>query len=377
MSSGSDRDPERALLSRGKRRRFLRTLVNVGFGAGVATHLSRRGLLAAEETIVYGLTWREEAEPELLTRQVPRGWYESLQQAFAAQQSIIDAGFPAVVGAFVVPGDFDDPAPRLDVDVTSDADGLSGLEELLSDVEYTIDHVSPNEPEFGIKQSNDVDANRIELDGDRVPGGALCMASEHMGTLAPALTADGRRVFATSNHVFGAQGSLETEHRGEPLYLLHDDGRTVIGTVLRGLPEEDVVLVAPVHPYEPAGRIAGVSPSRVAGHFTKVGLADLYARGERLEKVGAFGGHATGQIDGIDGVTCYYGGICRRGQLKWGSRETMTDGDSGSVSYHPDPERPDQLLVASVNNARTWWPGADFTWGPAAYHLFEQHGYYF
>lgn len=84
---------------------------------------------------------------------------------------------------------------------------------------------------------------------------------------------------------------------------------------------------------------------------------------------------SSGQITGIGGITCYAGGGYRDGQLKWGSEDTVTDGDSGSVSFHPDPERPDeQVLVAGLDNARTWWPGANYTWGTAASHVCDRHG---
>ncbi len=378
MTDGPDGgDPDGAVLSRGKRRRLLRTLVNVGFGGGVASLVTRTGLLGAEVPIVYGLTWRGEDGPRRLTREVPQAWREALRRAFDVQRAIVDAGVPGVVGTFVVPGTFDDPAPRLDLDATPNVDGLADLEELLADIEYTINYVQPSQPDFSPQGTVLEQGRRIELEDDRVPAGTLCYAEEHVGTLAPATYRDGDRFFTTSNHLFGSEGSLESEHHGDSLYLLHEEGRTEIGTVRRGFPEADVVVVDPEPPFTPTSTIDGVSPSRVTGHFTKVGLADLQARGEPLEKVGAVGDHSSGEISGIDGVTCYYGGRCRRGQLRWGSREAMTDGDSGSVSYHPDPRRPSKLLVGSVNNARTWWPGGDFTWGTAAYRIYERHGYHF
>ena len=162
------------------------------------------------------------------------------------------------------------------------------------------------------------------------------------------------------------------------MFLEHADGRTRIGRVNRGFPGGDFVRVRPENGYASASRIDGASPSRVGGQFTKVGLADLYARGEPLEKVGGRTGHTSGEIKGINGMTYYYGSMYRRGQLKWGEESTITDGDSGSVSYHSDPERPDeQVLVAGFNNARSWWPTGDFTWGTAAYHVYAAHGFHF
>ena len=94
--------------------------------------------------------------------------------------------------------------------------------------------------------------------------------------------------------------------------------------------------------------------------------------------MGARSGHQVGEIDGVNGLTSYYGDVPKDGQLKWGGRFTMGNGDSGSVNYHPDPERPDEgVLVGGFNDARTWWPGEEYVWGTAAYYLQRRYGYHF
>jgi hypothetical protein len=219
-----------------------------------------------------------------------------------------------------------------------------------------------------------------DLDPSEVPGGVVCKANDNFGTLTPALfdAESGSRFFATSNHVFGAAGTKETEHRGAPLALLHEDEPHQIGTVKRGYPEADLVQATPSDDYRPSSEIERASPLRVIGQFTKMGLADLSARGKSLKKVGALSDETAGQIKGIDGVTCYTGEICKPGQLKWGGEKDLVDGDSGSVNFRADPENPDEyLLVGGINNARTWWPGANFAWGTAAHHLYDAYGAHF
>ena len=144
----------------------------------------------------------------------------------------------------------------------------------------------------------------------------------------------------------------------------------------RGYPSEDFVRVVPTNSYEPVSRIHNAK--RVVGQFTMMGLADLRARGEPLAKTGARSGYTQGEIKGINGMACYYGHICKFGQLKWGDEFTMFGGDSGSVNYHADPENPEEyIMVGGFNNARTWWPGGNFSWGTAAYHVHQTHGFRF
>jgi hypothetical protein len=55
----------------------------------------------------------------------------------------------------------------------------------------------------------------------------------------------------------------------------------------------------------------------------------------------------------------------------------MSDGDSGSVNYHPDPKTTNGVLIGGFNDARTWWPGDTYVWGTAAYQLRRRYGYHF
>ncbi|WP_458207499.1 hypothetical protein [Haladaptatus sp. NG-SE-30] len=313
---------------------------------------------------------------EARTKEVPAAWHESLQLAFEVQENVQQAGISSLVGSFVIPGSYDVPEASLSVDAT-DESVTETLEELTEDVAFDVDIVEEIPPQPESKQTISDGYQISDLEGKRVPGGGVCKTGDSFGTLTPALfDAESRsRFFATSNHVFGAAGSKKTEHRGERLSILHDDEAHKIGDVVRGYPPEDLVKVAPARGYRPVPEIERASPSQVIGQYTKMGLADLVAREEKLTKVGAFSDHTSGVIKGIDGVTCYTGQICKRGQLKWGDEKTLKDGDSGSVNYHVDPENPDEyILVGGINNARTWWPGADFTWGTAGHHLLDEYG---
>ena len=160
--------------------------------------------------------------------------------------------------------------------------------------------------------------------------------------------------------------------------MFHADEARQIGDVVRGYPTADLVQIAPVDDYRPVSKIERASPSRVIGQYTKTGLADLMAKKEQLTKIGAFSDRTTGAIKGVDGLTCYIGKVCKPGQLKWGDEGSLVDGDSGSVNFHKDPENPNKyVLIGGINNARTWWPGADFTWGTASHHLLDEYGLYF
>lgn len=364
------------------RRDVLKAGAALGLGAAgglVGTTLSRRTDHTVE--IVYALT-RSRGPREGVTRRtktVPADWHATLTQAFEARAQLADVGLSSYLSSFVVPGSFDEPQASVSI-ATTDPAVPDAVGRILPDfpVETTVLDDIPGgwwddrPPGEGYKIP--------DLNPSRVPSGIACTSGDMTGTLGPALYDRNRdsRYFTTSNHLFGAKGAKRTAHVGEPLFIFQDGGPEVVGRVARGYPWADVVRVEPTGGYAPASKIATVSPGTVVGQFTKVGLADLMAREERLRKFGAFSRSTTGQIKGIDGITCYAGKVCKQGQLKWGSEQTMTDGDSGSVSYHPDPENPDaHLLVAGINNARTWWPGMDFTWGTAAYHLREQYGLQF
>ena len=364
------------------RRRILRAGINVGVSAGLVWGFGTGYISSADrENITYAMA-RPEPTATVLhprTKEVPFEWYESLRLAFEAQEIIREAALSPLVGSFVIPGSYDEPEASISVD-TTDESVSETLQNLIADIAATVnivDEIPPNsdgEPDLS-------DAYQVsDVDADRIPGGVLCRTNENYGTLAPALldAESQSRFFATSNHVYGQAGTKETEHRGQPLSLPYEDDRYHIGNVKRGYPTADIVQITPVNGYQAASEIERASPSRVIGHYTKIGLADLMARGEPLTKIGAMTDRTTGSIKGIDGITCYTGEVCKLGQLKWGDEAVIADGDSGSVNFHEDPENPDDyVLVGGINNARTWWPGAEFTWGTAAYRLLDAYGLHF
>ncbi|QLG63704.1 hypothetical protein [Halorarum salinum] len=364
-----------------RRRELLRAGTALGTSAALVLGFGAEYVSSGEtETITYALA-RPEPDADALeprTKEVPIEWYESLQLAFEVQERVLAAGLAPLVGSFVVPGTFADSAATISVDST-DESVLETLEDLTGDVRLDLNVVDPIPPKPG-GETDLSDAYQVsELDDGDVPGGVVCLSEDSFGTLTPALyDGDGSRYFATSNHVFGASGTKETEHRGDPLSVRHDGEERRVGTVDRGYPTADVVRVSPVEEYRPASAIERASPSRVLGQFTKIGLADLMARGKPLTKVGALSDTTSGEIQGIDGLTCYTGEVCKPGQLKWGDEHGIVDGDSGSAAFHADPENPDDgLLVASINNARSWWSEADFVWGTAAHHLLDAYDLHF
>ena len=362
------------------RRAFLGVLASAGLGAGLARWSSGGAVGSAgrdEVEIVYGVARTDPADPSSLTRRtktVPADWHEALSRAMETHRGLPFSELTGYVGSFVVPGDVDDPAASIAVQSTADGlrDELAGRS---LDVGFDISVLEELPDPTGGSASLRPEVV-ADLSDRSVPGGVLCGAEATLGSLAPALRdpSTGDRFLATANHLYGGSGA---DHRGEPLYLQADGEREAVARVRRGFEAEDLLVADTVPGRSPASRISEATPGQVGGQFTRLGLADLQARGEPLEMVGAVSGHATGRIEGIDGVTFFTGNGIRTGQLLWGSEETFTDGDSGSVNYHVDPKDDDQVLVGGINSARTWWPGADFTWGTAAYRIRQARGLVF
>ena len=366
------------------RRTLLRTGLNTGVAAGVVWGLGAANYASSADlgTITYALARPDPDATDTLerrTKDVPVAWHESLRLAFDAQQAIQDTGLEPLVSSFVVPGSYDRPQASVSVHATEES-VVGQLEDAVPDVpvDVTIVDELPPRPEPNPDHGSAYQV--ADLDPERVPGGVLCDTNYGSGTLTPALfdAETGDRFFATSNHVYADEGTKEDEHRSEPLLVVHDDAGFQIGSVVQGYPLADLVQVEPVDAYRPAAEIERASPSRVIGQYTRLGLADLMARERSLEKVGAVSDRTSGDIKGVNAMTCYSGAVCKPGQLIWGDEEDLTDGDSGSVNFHPDPENPEEyVLVGGINNARTWWPGSNFTWGTAAYHLLEEYGLHF
>jgi hypothetical protein len=366
------------------RRRFVNTLLGLGFGALSASLLSADDVQAAgrdEVPVVYGLT-RDGESGELRPRRktVPADWYDDFRSALAAHRNLEVIGREDVASSAVAPGEYGGRNASIRVEITTE-EARGEVPETVEQTPVEVRRVEATDARkskspgsaAAVSELRDSDSSTVAR-GDGVPGSVAVASDDLYGTLAPAMRdpEDGSRYFATANHVFGGTGN-----EGKPLYLL-DGGRTEIGAVRSGYPKSDMVCARPKDGYEPLARIREGSPGRVLGQFTKVGLADLKAAGERLEKIGVKTGHTTGKIQAVDGFTCAYGAICKQGQLKWGQESGFSDGDSGSVNYHPDPDNPEAgVLVGGFNNARTWWPGENYIWGTAAHHVTAKHGFTF
>ncbi|MFC6904592.1 twin-arginine translocation signal domain-containing protein [Halalkalicoccus tibetensis] len=369
-SSGGEYDRPRV-----SRRRFVKALGAGGIGAASASHLATEGFEGSKGEavrIVYAHAREDPEDPTSLTprtRTVSADWYDDLQAALASYEAFDWSSIEGVRNASVVPGE---DGGRSSISVGALHEGA---------VERIGDLLDGTPVEGSILESSTGDefetlepARRFDPDGGvAVPGGVACGEAEGLATLAPAIydPGSGERYFATAEHLYEDADIDE-------LTLVTSEGRIEIGSVVRRYHSEDLALIAPTREFTPDHALDGDTTRRVAGQFTRLGLADLKARGVDIHKVGAMSGHTTGRIQAIDGISCVYGDPCKRGQLKWGSETEFTDGDSGSVSYAPDPEHPDeQVLVCGLNNARTWWPGEDYIWGTGAYALQEEYGYTF
>lgn len=348
------------------RRRFITTLAGAGLGS-MAALLTPDDVRAAgrdEVPLVYG----HGPDSEPLTTTVPADWFADLRAAFDAHERSDVLSRPGVVGSAVVPGEFGGRNATLAVDVADD-EATGVVPERVGDVAVEVNRVRS-----GAETPNG-NSDERSFDGRRIPGGIECGSRDAAATLCPAMYDGETPFFTTSNHLYGDGGE---QHSGEPFFVKRRDGWRKVGEVRRGYALDDFVRVDPVNDAVPTNAIDGGSPSTVMGQFTRAGLAHLKARGSKLEKIAVVSGYTSGPIQAIDGMTCAYGTVCKHGQLKWGSQSSFTDGDSGSVSYHSDLENPeDGILVASINNARTWWPVEDYIWGTAAYRITADHGFTF
>ena len=365
------------------RREFLRALTASGYTLGLAQFLGVEDFLSSpdgEVPVVTALVRTDPDDPwsmETRTRSVPAAWYDRVSKAFEYNELLAQSTITGYLGSAVVPGSYSDESASITVEVSVDPAQMQEA------IERITDGVSINFE--AIRNLDDLEEDRSVLEprlaradaNPMIPAGYACETESSMATLGPALyDPEGQeRYFSTAEHAFSEVDTPD----GEVVTLPFSNGsRAEIGTVVGSYPVADVATIEPLGAYQPSSIIEGKARYEITGQYTRFGLADLVARDEPLWKVGALTGETSGDIQGIDAVSCVTSSICRHGQLRWGEETDMTDGDSGSVSFHPDPEGDDNsVLIAGFNNARTWWPGQSYVWGIAAYHLTEQYGYHF
>ncbi|WP_121742510.1 hypothetical protein [Natronorubrum halophilum] len=365
------------------RREFLRTLVTGGYAIGMAQFLGVDDFLGADDgevPIVTALVRSDPDDPwslEERTRTVPATWYAAVEKAFELNNLLARTAFTGYLGSAVVPGSYKSGAATVSVGISGGVDSFretfGGLFENVSlDFETILDIGDIEETHEGFEPRT-----VTSVSNNDIPGGVACETAESIATLGPALydPETEQRLFVTAEHAF--EGGADPH--GDQLSLpVQGTDSAELGTVEYAHPVEDIAAVAPTTQLQPSNVIDTPSPTRVRGQLTRLGLADLLARGRELEKVGAMTGHTEGKIQGIDAVTCFTDDFCRHGQIRWGGEMDLTDGDSGSVSYYTDPEGDDgDILIAGFNNARTWWPGQSYVWGVSAYKLTESYGYHF
>ena len=377
------------------RRGALRAVASAGYVGGVANYLGVGDFLAADDkevSVVTALVRTDPTNPwsiERRTKTVPGQWYQAVTKAFELNELLARSRITGYLGSAVVPGSYDEGGARLTVQLTSDmsvGEVKSNLDTVLGGISLDAETLESLEEMIEFEQVGEIGgfADRsppeprfLDHVTDRIPGGIACETADSLATLGPALyhPSERRQFFVTAEHAFRNPDALG----GDQLELpLEHGGAIPLGSIASAYVREDVVSVTPTEGYTPESAIAGPERVSIRGQFTRFGLADLVARNQPLEKVGAMTGHTTGPIQGIDAVNCLTGNGCLPGQIRWGDETDLTDGDSGSVCYHPDPEAPDDgVLVAGFNNARTWWPGQSYIWGVAAYRLTDRYGYHF
>nr|WP_049889119.1 hypothetical protein [Natronolimnohabitans innermongolicus] len=364
------------------RREFLRTLATGGYAVGLASVLGVDDFLAADDgevPIVTALVRSDPDDPwsiEERVRYVPADWYAAVEQALELNELLARTAFTGYLGSAVVPGSYDDGTASVSVGISTDLDSFRETFDGLFD-NVTIDFESIIDIEDIGDGPESVEPRFLESRSSDVPSGVACETPGSIATLGPAMydPETEREYFVTAEHAF--EDGAEPNEDVLSLPIANEDAID-LGVVEHAHPVEDVAAVASNGDVAPSPTIDTTRPSRVRGQYTRMGLADLIARGEELEKVGAVTGHTTGAIQGIDAVTCFTDEFCRYGQIRWGGEMDLTDGDSGSVSFHADPEGEDgDVLVAGFNNARTWWPGQSYVWGVGAYKLTEAYGYHF
>ncbi|OIB57234.1 hypothetical protein [Natrialba sp. SSL1] len=386
------------------RREFVRTLVTGGYAVGMAQFLGVEDFLRADDgdvPIVTALVRDDPNDPWSLTertRYVPADWYAAVESAIELNERLARLAFTGYLGSAVVPGSYQSETATVSVGISRDWDSVRDLlDQLVAGIPVDIEALFDNDGIDDLEDVGDIEdaedlesVENIEAGRDSfeprilehvhngyAPSGVACETPTSLATLGPALYNPDteQSFFVTAEHAFNSG----PDPVGEPVSLpIQDSDHVPLGTVASAHPVEDFATIEPTGDIEPSSLIDTQPSLRVRGQYTKFGLADLMARDERLEKVGAMTGHTTGAIQGIDAVTCFTDDFCRYGQIRWGGEMDLTDGDSGSVSFHADPEGDDDdVLIAGFNNARTWWPGQSYVWGVGAYRLTERYGFHF
>lgn len=357
------------------RRRFLSVVTGAGFAIGTAKYLTPEDFEVAasdQVPIVYGMARSNPDDLDSLEprkKLVPADWYNDLQAATRVKEKVDFIHWDGVKGVGVIPGEYGGQNASVEVDILHrKADQLHGrIPEEIDGVPIDLREVGEGKP--GGCNQNDA--------GENVPGSMVCVgdANSPVGTLAAPLIKNGKPYFSTCKHIFEGTGSEVTGK-----LLFHPDKNSAaIGEIVDTHCFDDFVVADPINIHTPDTRIEGASPDEVIGQFSKSGLSDLKAQGEPLHKIGITTCHTKGQIGSVDAQTSHYGCVPKDGQVTWGTCNDFDDGDSGSVTYHPDPDNPNSfIMIGSFCNAREPEDlGCDFTWGTGAYRIRNQWGYHF
>ncbi|ELZ12149.1 hypothetical protein C479_05058 [Halovivax asiaticus JCM 14624] len=322
------------------------------------------------------------------TRTVPADWRARVEAAFDLHERLLATRLPGYLNSAVVPGSYEDGTARISIHASPDE--LGAIPRTIGELVSTLDiewhgifegigvRVTRTEVIDDIRDADVEREDHLALGWsiDPVPGGVRCQTGGHAATLTPALyDVDGNPTFGTALHAF-----RDTEQFHGTAITVPIDGRSepeTVGLASTALTDSDVAIGTPTNGHTPGSVLGNRGQLTIRGQLTRWGLADRVARGVTLAKVGGSTGYTSGPIHGIDAATCVTADGCRLGQVTWGNESTLGNGDSGSVTVDPDPAGVDGALVASVNSARTWWPGQNHCWGIAAHALTSAHGYHF
>jgi len=375
------KDIHKEQTSRMSRRKLLNTLASVGFALPTAIHITSEDIRAAssdEVPIVIGFDQEDPENPhESFTpvkKNVPADWYNNLQEARKAKEEAIDeySDIPYIIGIGPRSPKHGGENAKLEIDVEEDKldKAVDTLPEQINNIPVEIVPSGRGSP----------DSCNTSDDGKWIRGGNQCYAEDgegNEGTLLPRMyNSDGKRRFATAQHLFNSDDDDKTDYTGKKLYH-PTESHDAIGEVTESHCHDDFVICDELNDHYPQRAIKGVSPETVSGQWTKDGLSDLEADDKKLRKMGRTSCETKGEIKNVDKYAWPgFGCRPRDHQVAWGEGSDSEDGDSGAPVFHEHPDEYRYLWIASMISWSDDGSG-DYVAGTSAYSIKNSHGYHF
>lgn len=358
------------------RRRFVETLLGAGFSAVAATSITAEDVEAAGRDQVPIAVNLEGDQTKL----VPADWYADYRRAARINRNIdLMAAHEAIVGQGLVPGEYGGHNAYIEVNVDANADRKA---EARGTVPETVDGVPVEVTEIGELELLG-GCHGGEDFGDTIPGGVQVEGDSLQGSMGPRLKSTNDSSFegfGTAQHLYSSCGS-NTE--GKDLYHPGDSSQA-IGTVVEAFNFGDFVATDTSNGHSPEARIVKGSSSTdfydVVGSFTMDALSDMKANNEDVRKVGVASCETKGEVKAVD-VSQADENDCtleKQGQVRWGTDQDATSGDSGSVAFaqSTDPDVSD-YNVASLVLGHSPTDLGSFIYGTGVFHIRENVGYYY